>query len=145
MKLPFFICLRKDRDSFLRKRLRRLRTLGSNPLYEKRKSNDFLFQRKDRDSNPGNAFDVYTLSRRASSTTRAPFRIAFAKIVLFAIISSFCFDFFACRRLCSWFHASVSSICFDGLRKEKCENDVRDFVSASAWSFALFIRDSICV
>ena len=32
--------------------------------------------RKDGDSNPGNAFGVYTLSRRASSTTRASFLIA---------------------------------------------------------------------
>ena len=30
--------------------------------------------RKEGDSNPRNAFDVLTLSRRASSTTRAPFR-----------------------------------------------------------------------
>ena len=28
--------------------------------------------RRGRDSNPRNAFGVYTLSRRASSTTRAP-------------------------------------------------------------------------
>ncbi len=33
----------------------------------------FLLLRKDRDSNPGYAFDVYTLSRRASSATRASF------------------------------------------------------------------------
>ena len=30
--------------------------------------------RKEGDSNPRNAFDVLTLSRRASSATRAPFR-----------------------------------------------------------------------
>ena len=29
-------------------------------------------KRRERDSNPRNAFDVYTLSRRASSATRAP-------------------------------------------------------------------------
>lgn len=29
--------------------------------------------RREGDSNPRNAFDVYTLSRRASSATRAPF------------------------------------------------------------------------
>ncbi len=33
----------------------------------------FPLLRKDRDSNPGYAFDVYTLSRRASSATRASF------------------------------------------------------------------------
>ena len=32
---------------------------------------DKLTKRSDRDSNSGNAFDVYTLSRRASSATRA--------------------------------------------------------------------------
>jgi hypothetical protein len=38
------------------------------------KSAEFLHSmRKDGDSNPGNALDVYTLSRRASSTTRASF------------------------------------------------------------------------
>ena len=31
------------------------------------------FKRKEGDSNPRYAFDVYTLSRRASSATRAPF------------------------------------------------------------------------
>ena len=30
------------------------------------------FKRREGDSNPRNAFDVYTLSRRASSATRAP-------------------------------------------------------------------------
>ena len=30
------------------------------------------FTRREGDSNPRNAFDVYTLSRRASSATRAP-------------------------------------------------------------------------
>ncbi len=30
--------------------------------------------RKEGDSNPRSAFDAYTLSRRASSTTRAPFQ-----------------------------------------------------------------------
>ena len=29
-------------------------------------------KRRERDSNPRNAFDVYTLSTRASSATRAP-------------------------------------------------------------------------
>ena len=33
--------------------------------------NSQLSQRRDGDSNPGNTFGVYTLSRRASSTTRA--------------------------------------------------------------------------
>ncbi len=35
-----------------------------------------LSLRRGRDSNPRNAFGVYTLSRRASSTTRAPLRCA---------------------------------------------------------------------
>ena len=39
--------------------------------------------RSEGDSNPRNAFDVYTLSRRASSTTRAPLRlIAIASVFL---------------------------------------------------------------
>ena len=42
--------------------------LLNKPLY------DFLFyfERRERDSNPRYTFGVYTLSRRASSTTRAP-------------------------------------------------------------------------
>ena len=40
-------------------------------------------ERRDRDSNPGNAFDVYTLSRRASSATRASLlAIAGAKVII---------------------------------------------------------------
>ena len=47
------------------------------------------FLRRGRDSNPRNAFGVYTLSRRASSTTRAPlqiilFRFARAKVQRFS-------------------------------------------------------------
>ena len=39
--------------------------------------------RKEGDSNPRNALGVYTLSRRASSTTRAPFLSkSFAKVVI---------------------------------------------------------------
>ena len=43
--------------------------------------------RRDGDSNPGYAFDVYTLSRRASSATRASLRTYHTpyKSVLFAI------------------------------------------------------------
>ena len=40
-------------------------------LFHKKKANSVRLSRRDRDSNPGNAFDVYTLSRRASSATRA--------------------------------------------------------------------------
>ena len=41
-----------------------------------------LFLRREGDSNPRNAFDVYTLSRRASSATRAPLlAISTAKIL----------------------------------------------------------------
>ena len=46
------------------------------------------FLRSEGDSNPRNAFDVYTLSRRASSTTRAPLhaRFASAKLGIFSVI-----------------------------------------------------------
>ena len=37
----------------------------------KKNADDVRISRRDRDSNPGYAFDVYTLSRRASSATRA--------------------------------------------------------------------------
>ena len=37
----------------------------------KKNANVVRISRRDRDSNPGYAFDVYTLSRRASSATRA--------------------------------------------------------------------------
>ena len=40
--------------------------------------------RKEGDSNPRNPFGVYSLSRRASSTTPASFQIAGAKIETFA-------------------------------------------------------------
>ena len=68
-----------------------------------------LLSRKDGDSNPGYPFGVYTLSRRASSTTRASFlglifviwnteTIGFsfpgAKVVLFFYFSRFPYDFF---------------------------------------------------
>ena len=39
----------------------------------------FSVLRRDGDSNPGNPFGVYTLSRRASSTTRASL-LAFGKL-----------------------------------------------------------------
>lgn len=52
-------------------------------MYSKQIRHNIIFQvnhwqiifylRKEGDSNPRNAFDVYTLSRRASSTTRASF------------------------------------------------------------------------
>ena len=70
--------------------------------------------RRDRDSNPGNAFGVYTLSRRASSTTRAsllPQKVVLsgrpqlgdffkstAKVQLFFGICKFYFYFFVLLR-----------------------------------------------
>ena len=45
--------------------------------------------RKDGDSNPGYAFGVYTLSRRASSTTRASFPTK-AIAIRVAIYNIFC-------------------------------------------------------
>ena len=42
--------------------------------------NPFIIKRKDGDSNPGNPLEVDTLSRRASSTTPAPFQYSGAKI-----------------------------------------------------------------
>ena len=48
--------------------------------------------RKGRDSNPWSAFDAYSLSRRASSTTPAPFRSkGFAKIRFFCRITKYFF------------------------------------------------------
>ena len=49
--------------------------------------------RKDRDSNPGNAFDVYTLSRRASSTTRASFLFFGLQKYAFFLIYNILFAF----------------------------------------------------
>ena len=45
----------------------------------------FVLLRRDGDSNPGYAFDVYTLSRRASSATRASLQL-FGSIFLFGIV-----------------------------------------------------------
>ena len=52
----------------------------------------FIKLRRDRDSNPGYAFDVYTLSRRASSATRASLQVcclsfAAAKVMLFSDVA----------------------------------------------------------
>ncbi len=49
--------------------------------------------RKDRDSNPGNAFDVYTLSRRASSTARASFLFSVCKSTLFFLYTTYFLPF----------------------------------------------------
>ena len=58
---------------------------------------DVFVLRKGRDSNPRSAFNAYSLSRRASSTTRAPFRIinfqSFTKKTAhFAVTISICKD-----------------------------------------------------
>ena len=44
--------------------------------------NDVFHARRDGDSNPGYAFDVYTLSRRASSATRASLLLTSFYVVL---------------------------------------------------------------
>lgn len=41
--------------------------------------------RRERDSNPRYPFEVYTLSRRAPSTTRTPLHYGVAKVVFFLI------------------------------------------------------------
>ena len=47
--------------------------------------------RSDRDSNSGNGFAVYTLSRRASSATRAPLQDVFVAVgLLFVSMLSDC-------------------------------------------------------
>ena len=49
------------------------------------------FKRSDRDSNSGYPFGVYTLSRRASSATRAPLLsfVADAKVMFFCVDGKF--------------------------------------------------------
>ena len=90
--------------------------------------------RRDGDSNPGNPFGVYTLSRRASSTTRASLPWAIAEYNFsaaaghFSIVHSksrakvrkffetaivfryfFCFFFILCQKVCShWLLLPVS-------------------------------------
>ena len=72
--LNLLILLRSE-GAFCESDLCRLLTPGSHPLD--------IRLRSEGDSNPRNAFDVYTLSRRASSTTRAPLRlIAIASVFL---------------------------------------------------------------
>ena len=75
--------------------------------------------RKDRDSNPGNAFDVYTLSRRASSTTRASFLICECKDSAFWVYIAYLLRFFL-----SLF---VIVYAFDS-RRNRCEDFVCDCV-----------------
>ena len=50
------------------------------------------FLRNDRDSNSGNAFDVYTLSRRASSATRASFLLWGTKVGVLAELCKACLE-----------------------------------------------------
>ena len=75
--------------------------------------------RKDRDSNPGNAFDVYTLSRRASSTTRASFRICECKDSAFWVYIAYLLRFFL--------RLFVIVYAFDS-RRNRCEDFVCDCV-----------------
>ena len=42
-----------------------------------------MYMRKEGDSNPRFPLGEYTLSRRASSATRAPFRVSDCKIITF--------------------------------------------------------------
>ena len=49
-----------------------------------------MYQRRERDSNPRYAFDVYTLSRRALSTTQTPLR--FSLLVRLYLSNSLIFD-----------------------------------------------------
>ena len=60
---------------------------------------DPLIMRKERDSNPWNALGVYTLSRRASSTTRASF---LALVVFYKL----CFQPPEISSLIGWFFIS---------------------------------------
>ena len=55
--------------------------------------------RKDGDSNPGNPFGVYSLSRRASSTTPASFHYSGAKVKIYFYFSLISRLFFSKLRI----------------------------------------------
>ena len=52
------------------------------------------FMRKEGDSNPRTGFAGYTLSRRASSATRAPFQFRSTKLSLFIRKPTYSFAFY---------------------------------------------------
>ena len=92
-----------------------------------------VFLRRDGDSNPGNPFGVYTLSRRASSTTRAslprtPVRIFTNRLqnycffFIYASKKRFFFTFYALepKKLLCITGCSSDNIVY-GTRKDLCQ------------------------
>ena len=67
--------------------------------------------RSDRDSNSGNGFAVYTLSRRASSATRAPLRIHDVKKTCPVMWPAFSLNVFANLGILSGIHNRAPIFC----------------------------------
>ena len=71
---PGRLCLRISAAAF-ESSLSKADALNAKTLHKSAASELLCIARKDRDSNPGTALDGHTLSRRASSATRASFQM----------------------------------------------------------------------